>query len=215
MIFYATALSSYSAKVRTVLCAKGVDFEEREPPGGYRSEAYQAIVPMGTLPAIQEGAWVLSESEAINEYLEEAYPKPAMLPTDAQLRGHVRFVCRFHDMYLEPLVRTLFAQVKPSHRQAEVVTAQRLEIERRLGQLLHWARPQPYLLTPELSLADCGLLVTLQLAQEILAASGQQLAVPTALRNWHAAASAHPAVVQALAPWTLATRAWLSQSACA
>lgn len=71
MIFHATALSSYSAKVRLVLCIKGVDFEEREPPGGYRSERYRALVPMGTLPAIQEGDWVLSESEAINEYLEE------------------------------------------------------------------------------------------------------------------------------------------------
>jgi glutathione S-transferase len=138
-----------------------------------------------------------------------------MLPAEKQLRGHVRFVCRFHDMYLEPLVRTLFAQVKPSHRQAEVVTAQRLEIERRLGQLLHWARPQPYLLTPELSLGDCGLLVTLPLAQEILTACGQQLVVPTALQNWHAVASTHPAVVKALAPWAKATRTWLRQSALA
>ena len=33
MIFYATALSSYSAKVRIVLCAKGLRFDERLPPG--------------------------------------------------------------------------------------------------------------------------------------------------------------------------------------
>ena len=72
MIFYASALSSYSAKVRVALCVKQCDFEERAPPDGYRSAQYRAIVPMGTLPAIQIGDWVLSESEAINEYLEES-----------------------------------------------------------------------------------------------------------------------------------------------
>ena len=92
MIFYATALSSYSAKVRIALCAKGVVFEERLPPEGYRSAQYQAIVPMGKLPAIQEGDWVLSESEAINEYLEERYPEPPLLPQGAQERAQVRFL---------------------------------------------------------------------------------------------------------------------------
>ena len=79
MIFHATALSSYSAKVRLVLCVKGIEFEERAPKNGYRSAEYRALVPMGTMPAIQEGDWVLSESEAINEYLEERYPSPPML----------------------------------------------------------------------------------------------------------------------------------------
>ena len=37
MIFYATALSNYSAKVRIALCVKGVAFQELIPPGGYRS----------------------------------------------------------------------------------------------------------------------------------------------------------------------------------
>lgn len=100
MIFYANALSSYSAKVRIVLCAKGLAFEERLPPGGYHSAEYRAIVPMGTLPAIQIGDWVLSESEAINEYLEESHPKPALLPSDPRSRARVRFVSRFHDLHL-------------------------------------------------------------------------------------------------------------------
>ena len=116
MIFYASALSSYSAKVRVALCVKQVDFEERAPPGGYRSAQYRALVPMGTLPAIQVGDWVLSESEAINEYLEERYPEPAMLPHDLQLRADVRFLCRFHDLYLEPPVRALFGHVRPAGR---------------------------------------------------------------------------------------------------
>ena len=46
---------------------------------------------MGTLPAIQEGDWVLSESEAINEYLEERYTDTPMLPDGFYERARVRF----------------------------------------------------------------------------------------------------------------------------
>ena len=47
--------SVYSAKVRIVLRAKGVAFEDVPPPGGYGSDAYQALVPYGTMPAIEDG----------------------------------------------------------------------------------------------------------------------------------------------------------------
>ena len=210
MIFFATPLSSYSAKVRIVLCVKNLRFEEREPPGGYRSAQYRAIVPMGTMPAIQVGDWVLSESEAINEYLEEAHPAPPMLPADLRLRAEVRFFCRFHDLHLEPLVRALFPLAKSADRQAGAVADVRSRIEARLGQLASWARPQPYLLTSEISLADCGPLVTLPLASALLAACGQALELPAPLQAWLAAASRHPGVDRALSPWRSATAAWLA-----
>ena len=213
MIFHASALSSYSAKVRLALCVKEVEFEERAPPGGYSSAQYRAVVPMGTLPAIQVGEWVLSESEAINEYLEERYPEPAMLPLDVQLRARVRFLSRFHDLYLEPRVRALFAQVRPAGRNDAQVAEQRTEIERRIGQLAQWSAPQPYLLTPRISLADCGPLVTLPLALQLLAACGQPLTLPSRLHTWLDAASKNPAVERALSPWRAATGAWLAAQA--
>jgi glutathione S-transferase len=211
VIFHASALSSYSAKVRLVLCVKGLAFEEREPAKGYRSPEYRAIVPMGTLPALQIGDFVLSESEAINEYLEESFPEPAMLPRDLQLRARLRFLGRFHDLYLEPKVRALFPQVRPAARDNAQVATLRQDIEGRVGQLCAWTAPQPYLLTSFISLADCGPLVTLQLAQQLLAACGQPLALPGNLQGWIEAASLHPAVEQALAPWRAATGAWLTR----
>ncbi len=210
MIFYATPLSSYSAKVRIVLCVKGVNFEERQPPNGYRSAEYRAIVPMGTLPAIQLDDWVLSESEAINEYLEETIPAPAMLPVDPRMRARVRFFCRFHDMYLEPLVRALFPHAKAATRQPELVADIGTRIQARIQQLASWSQPQPYLLTPQISLADCGPLVTLPLASALLAACGQPLELPHSLRAWLDAASQHPGVERALLPWRRATNIWLA-----
>ncbi len=209
LIFYATALSSYSAKVRLVLCVKGVVFEERVPPNGYRSADYRAIVPMGTLPAIQVGQWVLSESEAINEYLEERYPEPAMLPSEPQLRARVRFLCRFHDLYLEPKVRALFGHVRASSRKPQELGARRDDIARLVAQLADWTQPQPYLLTPDISLADCGPLVTLPLARDVLAACGETLVLPDKFRTWLDVAAQDAAVERALSPWRAATQAWL------
>lgn len=213
MIFHASALSSYSAKVRIALCVKNVAFEEREPPGGYRSPAYRAIVPMGTLPAIQIGDWVLSESEAINEYLDECFPLPPMLPADPRERAQVRFLSRFHDLHLEPLVRSLFAHADPSRRDAEHVSRQRLEIERRIGQLAAWSRPRPWLLTPQVSLADCGPLVTLPLACQVLTACGQPIVLPGSLQTWLDQSRGSAPVERALAPWRRATLAWLARCA--
>lgn len=210
MIFHATALSSYSAKVRIVLEVKGVPYDEQPPPGGYRSDAYRAIVPMGTLPAIRIGDWVLSESEAINEFLDESYPEPPMLCGDARERAGIRYLCRFHDLYLEPKVRALFAHVKPAGRDAGQVAALRADIAARLAQLASWVRPRPWLVSPTISLADCGPLVNLPLAGMVLQACGQPIALPPVLQDWLDGAQQHPPVRRALDPWRDATRCWLS-----
>ena len=202
-------LSSYSAKVRIVLCVKQVPFVELAPAQGYRSPEYRAIVPMGTLPAIQIGDWVLSESEVINEYLEEQFPQPAMLPADPAARARVRFVSRLHDLYLEPAVRSLFSQERPQTRDAQVVARLRDQVLARVDQLAASVQPQPFLLGSSISLAECGPLVTLPLAGWVLQACGQPIVLPAPLHTWLEQASAHPDVARALAPWRNATHSWL------
>lgn len=210
MIFYATPLSSYSAKVRIVLAAKGVAYEEREPPGGYRSEAYRALVPLGTVPAIDDAGFVLSESEAIAEYLEERNPSPALLPPSPQARARARFLGRFHDLYLEPPVRGLFGHVSPRTRAAAVVDARLEDLQRRLDQLAQLVQPAPYALGAALTLADCGYAVTLPLARMLAAALDRTLALDPAVARWVEALHAHPAVASALAAWRPATEGWIA-----
>ena len=211
MIFYALPVSSYSAKVRIVLIAKNIAFHELEPPGGYRSEAYRGIVPMGTLPAINDEGFVLSESEAINEYLEECYPAPQMLPRMPRDRAAARFLSRFHDLYLEPPVRALFAHIAPAQRDPAIVEARATDIRRRIAQLARLCNPRPYLAADYLTLADCGPAVTVPLAQTLLAALGQPLGLPEAIAEWHAAVQIHPSVREALDPWRAATERWVAE----
>jgi glutathione S-transferase len=210
MILYAVPLSSYSAKVRIALVAKGVAFEEREPPGGYRSAAYRELVPMGMVPAIDDAGFVLSESEAINEYLEERFPEPALLPREPSARARVRFLSRFHDLYLEPPVRGLFAHVEPARRDPGAVAARVGEFRRRLDQLAGMARPAPLLAGERLSLADCGYAVTVPLAGMLFEALGDRLTLPEPIARWQATLAGHAAVRRALDGWRPATERWIA-----
>ena len=210
MILYATPVSSYSAKLRIVLVNKNVPFEERMPPGGYKSETYRAIVPMGTLPAIDDDGFVLSESEAIAEYLEERFPEPRMLPVSARDRAVSRFLSRFHDLHLEPAVRALFGHVAPGKRDQAVVAARAADIRLRIAQLAVQCRPRPYIAAEFLTLADCGPAITIPLAQMLLQAMGEELLLPPSLAGWQAVVQAHPAVVKVTAPWRAATQGWIA-----
>jgi glutathione S-transferase len=146
MIFYATPLSSFSLKVRLVIAAKGITIEERMPPGGgYRSTEYRAIVPTGTVPAIVDRDFVLAESDAIIEYLDEEYPDPPLMPQDPRGRARARALSRFHDFYLDPPLRRLFPHLEPSRRSTDAVAESIGEIRRRLGQLEALITPAPYL----------------------------------------------------------------------
>lgn len=209
ILFYALPISNYCAKVEVVLRAKGVAFEELPPPGGYGSPEYKAIVPAGTIPALVDGDLVLSESETINEYLEEAYPLPPLLPGDAKGRAKLRLLARFHDLRLEPPVRALFGQMNPAARDPEIVAARVREFRARLDELALMARPQPYLGGAHLTLADCAYPASLMLAERMLAALGEPLALPPRLADWRALLGGHPAVAPVLARAAAATDDWL------
>ena len=84
---YSVPVALYCVKLRILLRQKGIPYEERPPPGGYGSEEYRAIVPSGNLPAMIHDGFMLADSEAIAEYLNEAFPDVPMLPDDVKLRA--------------------------------------------------------------------------------------------------------------------------------
>ena len=84
---YGLDLSVYCAKVRVVLRHKGLDWQQLPPPGGYNTNAYKEVVPSGNLPTLVDGDLMLADSEAINEYLNEIYPEPPLLPNDPEARA--------------------------------------------------------------------------------------------------------------------------------
>ena len=208
MILYTNRISNYGAKARIALELKGLAYEERLPPDGYGSPAYKAIVPMGTIPGLVDGDFVLSESETIIEYLEEAYPVPSLLPRDPKARARVRFLCRFHDLYLEPPLRTMFGQLAPRTRNPVVVAEQVARFARRLGELERWADAQGPFLAGAVSLADCGYPATIALAQAMLPALGAGYAPGPVMTRWEAQADAHDVLGPHKAAYRAEAEAW-------
>src|SRR5690349_7025423 len=76
------SLSNYYNKVKLVLLEKGVPFQEEQCKTGATDEAVLACSPLAKIPFIRTEQGALCESQAIVEYLEAAYPQPALLPAD-------------------------------------------------------------------------------------------------------------------------------------
>jgi len=86
--------SSAAYRVRIALNLKNVAPERASVHlrrGAQRADDYLAMNPQGLVPAlVADGGDVLTQSLAIIEWLEESYPKPALLPGDAAGRARVR-----------------------------------------------------------------------------------------------------------------------------
>jgi glutathione S-transferase len=210
LTFYTHPVSNFAAKVEIALRLKGVPFAALPPPGGYGSASYKAIVPAGTIPAIVDGDLVLSESETIVEYLNEAYPEPPLLPADVKQRARCRQIARFHDTRLEPPLRALFPHMAPAGRDAAVVETQLDLFRARLADLARMARPSPWLEGDALTLADLPYPPTLLMARLMLEHLGLPLELPPSLVAWHDLAATHPAFAPVLAAQEAASRAWLA-----
>ena len=158
---YTSDHSLYCAKLRILLRHKKLDFEEQPPPGGGGSADYLSIVPSGNIPALVDGDLVLTDSEAIAEYLEERHPDPAILPDTVIGRALSRERSRFSDTRLEPALRLTFPHVSPANRDASAIAAAHDIITKRLtalGEML----TRSSLPRDRLWMGDCGTIVTLE-----------------------------------------------------
>ena len=58
--------------------------------------------PAGRVPVLEEDGWVLPESAVIDEYLDERYPDPPLLPADPGERAAARFIVFRFDDFAKP-----------------------------------------------------------------------------------------------------------------
>ncbi len=91
--------SSTSYRVRIALNLKNLDYEYRSVHlinnGGEQNlPEYRQINPVGGLPTLADGEKLISQSFAIIEYLDDAFPQSyQLLPQDPYLKAKVRQVC--------------------------------------------------------------------------------------------------------------------------
>ena len=92
----------YCARVRIVLAEKGIDYETVVVDLDDRPAWIYEKNPLGKVPVLEEGAFVLPESEVINEYLEERYPEPTLWPVDPAERAEGRLLVERFDSLSRP-----------------------------------------------------------------------------------------------------------------
>jgi glutathione S-transferase len=89
-------------RVRIVLHEKGLDYESVET-NLYTMEptsAFLRLNPFAQIPVLDDDGFVVAESIAILEYLEEKYPVPILMPDDLQLRATARkLMCWSNDYW--------------------------------------------------------------------------------------------------------------------
>ena len=94
LTLYDNASSNASVRTRIILYLKGIPFErievdlirDRLPSG----RPFLELNNQGMVPTLRHKDFVLTQSFAIAEYLDEIQPQPRLLPSDIEARAFVR-----------------------------------------------------------------------------------------------------------------------------
>ena len=93
LILYDAPRCPYCARVRIVLAEKDVPYETVVVDLSDRPAwLLEHNPPDGRVPVLEEDGWVLPESAVVDEYLEERFPEPPLLPADPGERAAARLV---------------------------------------------------------------------------------------------------------------------------
>jgi glutathione S-transferase len=85
-----TKTCPYVQRSRIALMEKGVEFVFTEVDLRNKPDWFLALSPYGKVPVLKHNDKVIYESAVINEYLEEVFPKPSLMPTDPVDRAYAR-----------------------------------------------------------------------------------------------------------------------------
>lgn len=91
-ILYGLGFSPSAQRVFATLAHKGIDYEmiEVDITKKERPAEFTAVSPFGKVPVLAHDGRNIFESVIINEYLNEVWPDPPMLPEDPGGRAYVR-----------------------------------------------------------------------------------------------------------------------------
>lgn len=93
MILYSGITCPFSHRCRFVLFEKGMDFEIKDVDIFNKPEDLAIMNPYNQVPVLVERDLILHESNIINEYIDERFPHPQLMPGDPVMRGSGSWCC--------------------------------------------------------------------------------------------------------------------------
>ncbi|HXY21314.1 MAG TPA: glutathione S-transferase N-terminal domain-containing protein [Burkholderiaceae bacterium] len=152
MVLYSGTTCPFSQRCRLVLFEKGMDFEIKDVDLFNKPEEISVMNPYGQVPILVERELTLYESNIINEYIDERFPHPQLMPADPVMRARAR-------LFLFNFERELFVHVQTlenSNNQKAIEKA-RVQIRDRLTQLAPILLKNKYMLGDEFSMLDVAI----------------------------------------------------------
>jgi RNA polymerase-associated protein len=107
MVLYSGSTDPFSHRCRFVLHEKGCDFEVNDIDMYNKPPEIDAMNPYGEVPILIERDLTLYQSTIINEYIDERFPHPQLMPADPIMRARARLFIYTFERELFSFVRVL------------------------------------------------------------------------------------------------------------
>jgi RNA polymerase-associated protein len=138
-----------------VLFEKGMDFEVIDVDLANKAEDLAVLNPYGAVPVLVERDLILSEANIINEYIDERFPHPQLMPGDPVDRARVR-------LFLLNFEKELFVHVVTLENRAlkgndKALEKARAHIRDRLTQLAPVFLKNKFMLGDNFSMLDVAI----------------------------------------------------------
>lgn len=152
MVLYSGTTCPFSQRCRFVLYEKGMDFEIKDIDLFNRPDDISVMNPYGQVPILVERDLILYESNIINEYIDERFPHPQLMPADPLMRARCR-------LFLFNFERELFQHVGVIEKggNPKLMDKARLAIREQLTQVSPLFLKNKFMLGEEFSMLDVAL----------------------------------------------------------
>ena len=160
-------VSNYVNIVRAALIEKQLAFEF-VPTRASQDEAFLARSPLGKIPVLETADGALTETVAILDYLDDAFPAVPLRPDAPFARAQTRQIINIVQLYLEAQVRQLFPGVfMGSVNRPGTEATVRAMLDRSTAALARLLAPSPFLLGERPGQADIFAFYNLDIADRV------------------------------------------------
>jgi stringent starvation protein A len=150
MNLYSGTTDPFSHRCRIVLYEKGMDFQIIDVDMFNKPEDLAVINPHNRVPVLVERDLILYDPNIINEYIDERFPHPQLMPPDPIMRARAR-------QLLLTMEREIFVHIEVLEKSLKTADKARAAVRDRLTELAPIFTKQKFMLGDEFSMLDVAI----------------------------------------------------------
>ncbi|MDA0189878.1 MAG: glutathione S-transferase N-terminal domain-containing protein [Proteobacteria bacterium] len=150
MNLYSGTTCPFSHRCRIVLYEKGMDFQVIDVDLFNKPEDIAVINPYNRVPVLVERDLILYEPNIINEYIDERFPHPQLMPADPVMRARAR-------QLLVTMEREIFSHIEILEKNQKTADKSRQHIREQLTAMAPVFVKQKHMLGEDFSMLDVAI----------------------------------------------------------